>query len=87
MTTQEKYKQLIDLKGFIETEAFQNFIMKPFYDELADVTKLRNLKSWEETCTAKGIEIGLEKLRDIMKQVEVDLKNTREELEEEIEGS
>jgi len=87
MNTQEKYKQLVDLKQYIETEAFQNFIMKPFYEELAGITKLRDLKNWEDTCKAKGIEIGLEKLRDILKQVEVDLKNTREELEEELEDS
>jgi hypothetical protein len=87
MTTQDKYQQLVDLKGYIETEAFQNFIMKPLYDEMAKVKKLRDLKSWDETCKAKGQEIGLEKLKDILKQVEIDLKNTRTELEDEVEGS
>lgn len=87
MTTQDKYQQLVDLKGYIETEAFQNFIMKPLYAELSKISKLRDLKSWEDTCKAKGIEIGLEKLKDILKQIEVDLKNTRDELEEDIEGS
>lgn len=87
MTTQDKYQQLVDLKGYIETEAFQNFIMKPLYAELSKISKLRDLKSWDDTCKAKGIEIGLETLKDILKQVEVDLKNTRSELDDEIEGS
>lgn len=82
MTKQETLQNLIDLKGYIETEAFQEFIVKAVDKELEKLKASYDCNTLEELAEVKGKKEGLELLRKILKQVNVDLKNTKFDLED-----
>lgn len=81
MNTEERFALLSDLKAYIETRAFQEFIMKPLYDELGKLKGAYECKTLGELNAVKGEAKGLKKLIGLLKQVEVDWKNDKYELE------
>lgn len=86
MTTREKFQHLIDLKQSIESEGFQTFIVKPMYEEIDKLKGAYDCDTLKELYRIKGKKQGLKFLIDILKRVDLDLKNTKLELESSEEG-
>lgn len=83
MTAEENLNRLNELKSYIESAVFQDCIMKPLYDELDKLKASYECDTLKELHRTKGEAIGLKKMIDILKQVEVDMKNAQTEYEEE----
>lgn len=86
MTLKDKLLLLSEVKGQIESEAFQTFIVKPMKDEMDKLKNAYDCESLRELATMKGKKQGLQFLIDILKGIELDIKNTRYELENSEEG-
>ena len=82
MTDKEKLSLLLELKGYIETPAFQEFIMKPIYGKLDELKPAYDCKTLHELNALKGEAKGLKEIISVLKNVEVELKNTEYALEE-----
>lgn len=86
MTLKDKLLLLSEVKGQIESEAFQTFIVKPMKEEMNKLKSAYDCESLRELATMKGKKQGLQFLIDILKGIELDIKNTRYELENSEEG-
>lgn len=83
MDNREKFGKLSDLRGYIQSEAFQMFIMKPLYEELDKQKNAYECESLKELWRVKGKKDGLKFLIDTLKRVDIDWSNTKLELESE----
>lgn len=86
MTLKDKLMLLSEVKGQIESEAFQTFIVKPMYEELDKLKHSYDCESLRELAQVKGKKQGLMFLIDTLKRVDLDFKNTQHELEDSQEG-
>lgn len=81
MTTKERYNHLTELKMYIESFPFQEFIMKPLFEEMDKQKNAYDCESLRELSQVKGKRQGLKFLIDILKRVEKDIINTKDELD------
>lgn len=81
MTTKERYNHLTELKMYIESFPFQEFIMKPLFEEIDKQKNAYDCESLRELAQVKGKKQGLKFLIDILKRVEKDITNTKDELD------
>lgn len=81
MTTKERYNHLTELKMYIESFPFQEFIMKPLFEEMDKQKNAYDCESLRELAQVKGKKQGLKFLIDILKRVEKDITNTKDELD------
>lgn len=79
---EEKFAQLSDLKFYIESFPFQEFIMKPIFKELDELKSAYDCETIKELNTLKGKKKGLMKIIEVLKQVDSDWNNTKYELEQ-----
>lgn len=77
----EKLKQLYDLKAYIETPVFQEYLVQPIYKELDKLKSASKCKTWDDVCELKGEEKGLKFLVKLLKEVDREIKNIRFEIE------
>jgi len=78
---QEKLKQLNTLKVYIESQEFQNFIMKPLFAELDKQKNAYDCESLRELSTVKGKKQGLMSMIKLLKEVDREIKNTKLDIE------
>lgn len=81
MDNKEKLQGLHALKLSIESKAFQEYIMKPIFDELEKEKNAYECDSLKELYRVKGKKDGLLFIINTLKRVELEIKNTRYELE------
>jgi len=81
MDNKAKYGQLCDLRGYIQSEAFQTYIMKPIYKELDKQKNAYECESLKELWRVKGKSEGLKFFIDTLKRVDLEWSNTRLEIE------
>ena len=77
----EKLQQLYDLKMHIESKSFQDNIMKPLYEELDKQKYAYQCQSLRELAEVNGKRKGLMFIIKLLKQIETDVKNTKNELD------
>lgn len=77
----EKLQRLYDLKGYVETEAFQINIMQPLFKELDKLKDAYDCESLREMATLKGKKQGLMFLVKRLKEIENEIKNLRYDIE------
>lgn len=80
MTLQQEFDLLRELKGNIESEAFQERIMKPIYKELEKQKNAYDCESLRELATVKGKKQGLMFLLKVIKGIHNDFNSKLEEL-------
>lgn len=83
----EKLKQLFDLKAYIETPVFQEYLVQPIYKELDKLKSASKCKTWDDVCELKGEEKGLRFMVKLLKEVDREIKNTRFDIEQETEDT
>lgn len=81
MSLKEEFNELWDLKLKIESQNFQKYIMKPLYAEIDRLKDAYDCKSLTELATLKGKAQGLKTIIGILKQVDLDIKNKKFELD------
>lgn len=86
MKLKDKLMLLSEVKGQIESEAFQTFIVKPMWEEMDKLKVAYDCESLRELSTIKGKKQGLQFLIGILKGIDLEIKNTRYELENSEEG-
>ena len=77
----EKLQQLYQLKISIESKGFQEYVMKPLHEELEKLKDAYDCESLRELSTVKGKKQGLKFIIELLKRVDVEIKNTKYELE------
>ena len=77
---QEKLNELYALKIKIESKEFQDNIMKPLYAELDSLGKAYEQNSLRDLATLKGKVYGLKFLIKILKNIDMEIKNLKDEL-------
>jgi hypothetical protein len=82
MTNEEKIAQLYSLKEKIESKEFQEWIMKPIYEELGKMKDAYDCETLSEMHTLKGKKEGIMFLIKLLKESDRQLKNTKTDLEE-----
>lgn len=80
MTEKEQFAALSDLKAHIESLPFQEFIIKPLYAELEKLKAAYTCETLKELYAIKGEARGLKKMMGILKQIDIDWNNLRDEL-------
>lgn len=78
----EKLEELYTLKGYIETKVFQEQVMKPIFAELDRQKNAYDCKTLQELATVKGKKQGLLFLIELFKQIDVNIKNIKYEMDE-----
>ena len=78
---QEKLDKLNTLKLYIESEAFQEWIMKPLFAELDKQKVAYDCKTLNELATVKGKKEGLMFMIKLLKEVDRQIKNTKLDIE------
>jgi hypothetical protein len=81
MNLKEEFDDLWDLKIKIESKNFQERLVKPLYAEMESLGKAYDQNSLRELATLKGRRQGLKFFIGLLKQVDIDLKNKKYELE------
>lgn len=82
MTLREEYNKLLELKGNIESEAFQEKIMQPLFKELEKQKNAYDCKTLAELQKVRGKKDGLLFIIKLLKQVGIDLKNKKNEIDD-----
>jgi hypothetical protein len=82
MNLREEYNKLLELKGNIESEAFQERIMQPLFKELEKQKNAYDCKTLGELSIVKGKKDGLKFIIGLLKQVEIDTKNKKNEIDD-----
>lgn len=85
MNKKQLLAEYFTLKQSVESEEFQKHVMKPLFEELDKIQKLKSYKSWEEVLKAQGKEAGLLKLVEILKANETHIKNLKFDLKSDAE--
>jgi hypothetical protein len=83
MNLKEEFDDLWDLKIKIESKNFQERLVKPIYAEMEKLKGAYDCESLRELATVKGKKQGLKFFIGLLKQVDIDLKNAKYELEKE----
>ena len=83
----QKLQELYTVKRSIESVEFQTYIMKPLFEELEKLKNAYDCKTLQELSFLKGKKEGLETIIEILKIMEVDIKNTKFEIESSEEDS
>lgn len=78
----QELDELWALKQKIESQEFQKYLVKPIYDELNKLKGAYECESLRELNTLKGKKQGLMFFIGLLKQVDLDLKNKKYELEQ-----
>ena len=86
MTLKDRLLLLSEVKGHIESEAFQTFIVKPMKEEMNKLKSAYDCESLRELSTVKGKRQGLQFFIDVLKGIDSEIKNTAYELENSEEG-
>ena len=86
MTLKDRLLLLSEVKGQIESEAFQTFIVNPMKEEMNKLKAAYDCASLRELSTIKGKKQGLEFLIDVLKDIDAEIKSTTYELEHSEEG-
>ena len=73
---------LRELRGNIESEIFQEKIMKPLYAELERVKNAYDCESLRELSTMKGKKQGLKFIIELLKRVQNEYNSAQYEIEE-----
>jgi hypothetical protein len=73
----KKLDQLNNLKMYIQTKEFQEWIMKPLFTELDKQKDAYDCESLRELATVKGKKQGLMFMIKLLKEVDRNIKNTR----------
>jgi len=81
--SKELLDELYSLKNFVESNEFQKFIMKPLFEELSKIQRLKKYKDWDSVLKAQGKEEGLLWMVNTLKEVDRQIKNTKFELDKE----
>jgi hypothetical protein len=80
-TLKSEFDDLWDLKIKIESKNFQERLVKPLYEEMESLGKAYDQNSLRELATLKGRRQGLKFFIELLKQVDIDIKNKKFELE------
>jgi len=81
MDNKAKLNDLYELKVKIESQVFQDYVMKHLYAEMDKLKEAYDCKTLIELAALKGKKQGLETLIKIFKQIENDIKNLKYEIE------
>jgi hypothetical protein len=81
MTLQAKLDELFSLKLKIQSKEFQDYIVKPVFEELNRQKEAYNCQTLKELSYIKGKRDGLLFLINIFKGIDTDIKNTKYEIE------
>jgi len=81
MTKKEKYDELSVVKHYVESPQFQEYVMKPLFEEIGKLKNAYDCQSLRELSEMKGKKWGLEKMISIFKRIETDLKNLKFDLD------
>jgi len=81
MKPQEKLDHLFVLKSQIESFPFQEFLVKPMKEELEKLKNAYDCESLRELATVKGKKQGLLFLLTTLKNIDLDIKNLKHEIE------
>lgn len=81
MKPQEKLDHLFVLKSQIESFPFQEFLVKPMKEELEKLKNAYDCESLRELATMKGKKQGLLFLLTTLKNIDLDIKNLKHEIE------
>lgn len=82
MTNQEKLQELYNLKRYIESKEFQEYIMKPLYQEIDELKASYDCESLRELAAIKGKKQGLHYLIKRLKIIDTEIKNLKFEIED-----
>ena len=81
MTLQEELEELIDIKSQIESKVFQKYICKPLREKQDSIKTDFYSDSLKESWRKGGNLDGIEEFFSTLRQIDVDFKNKRDELE------
>lgn len=81
MKPQEKLDHLFVLKSQIESFPFQEFLVKPMKEELEKLKNAYDCESLRELAAVKGKKQGLLFLLTTLKNIDLDIKNLKHEIE------
>jgi hypothetical protein len=81
MKPQEKLDHLFILKAQIESFPFQEFLVKPMKEEMEKLRNAYDCESLRELATTKGKKQGLLFLLNTLKNIDMDIKNLKHEIE------
>lgn len=80
-TLQRQFDELMWLKSTIENPIFQRHIAEPVYEELNSLKAAYSCESLKELHHLKGKREGIEVFTKLLKNLPVELKNAKYELE------
>lgn len=80
MDDKKKFQELSDLKFLIESEPFQKHIMQPLQKKLDDLKYAYDCDSLKELQAMKGKRQGLRTIIELLKGVNNEWVNLKEEL-------
>lgn len=81
MNPEKKLSQLYDLKSYIETDTFQENIMKPLYAEMDKLKDAYDCQTLKELHYLKGKKDGLKFLIRLLKLIEEEIKKLEYDVE------
>lgn len=81
MTTKEEFDELWDLKIKIESKTFQKYLCEPLREKQDKLRLNFYSDSLKEAWKKGGKYDGIEEFFSLLKQVNIDLKNKKDELE------
>lgn len=81
MTPKEELQELLEVKRMIESKLFQEYIVAPIRGYQDKLKEAYNCKSLTELATIKGKKAGSEKFFDILKDIDVDFINKKNDVE------
>ena len=77
----EKLNELFSLKLKIESAEFQDYVMKPIFEELNRQKEAYNCQTLKELSYIKGKKEGLLFLINLFKGIDTDIKNLKWEID------
>ncbi len=81
MTTKEELEELYNLKNFIESNEFQKYFCQVLREKQDKLKKAYDCKTLIELATIKGKNQGIEEFFEILKQIDTDIENKKDEVE------
>ncbi len=80
MEDKQRLDELFAVKRSYQSKEFQEYVMKPLYEELEKLKSAYDCKTLSELATLKGRKQGLTRIIDIFKDIENDIKNLKDEI-------
>jgi hypothetical protein len=81
MTLQEELEELINIKNLIESKEFQKFIVAPMREKQNELKVSFFSDSLKDAWRKGGRLEGIKEFFEILKQIDVDYRNKKDELE------